>query len=381
MREIFEKIPDEFVSKTATYDQKVPIISILDDINKLGTVIVTNNGEYMGIVDQRSVASRGSLKLEDKYACGKFAQKVPLLNESTSITDALSYFYNTSSKALPYMKGSKIIGMVRRNSILKAILSMHMLSKTKVYEIMSSPVVAIDIGASLTQAQKLMDENNVHRLVVMEDGKLYGLITQKNVVKLGARSEGGSIRQTPSTKPSKIRIVDICERGPLNIEQSESVDIAIRQLVTKDISSLVVVRNGRPVGMLSARDIVESVMKSGNKIEEKILISGLTPKTEEYREEITASLSELAERIDKFAKMNVEYISLNVKDIKSNTYELKARVGLDKLGVIYLSVTGHMLDRTLKDLETKLYKVIKEKKETMVTLTKEADSSYEKDES
>ena len=359
----------------------MPIVSILGDIDKLGTVVITNNGEYLGIVDQRSIASKGSLKLEDKYACGKFAQKVPMLSESTSITDALSYFYNTSSKALPYMKGSKVAGVVKRDSMLKAILSMHMASKTRVHEIMSSPVISISLDANMAQAQKLMADNNVHRLVVLEEGKFFGLLTNKNVVRFGARSEGGSRRQMLSTKPSEIRVADICEKSPYRIEQDEGMDVAIRQLVTKGISSLVVVRNGKPVGMLSVRDIVESVVQSGGKTEEKVLVSGLSQKTEEYREEITASLSDLAERVDKFAKVNVEYIALNIKDIKSNTYELKARVGLGRLGVIYASATGHTLDKTLKELEAKLYKVIKEKKEIMVTSTKEADSSYEKDES
>ncbi len=381
MRETFEKIPDEFISKTATYDQKVPIVSILQDIDRLGTVVVTNNGEYMGIVDQRSIARKGSLKLEDKYACGKFAQKVPLLNDSTSMTDAIGYFYNTASKALPYVKGNKIVGIVKRNSMLKAILSMHLLSKTKVDEIMSSPVISIDLNANMAQAQKLMSDNNVHRLIVLENGKLYGLLTHKNVVKFGARSEGGSKRQVLSTRPSQIRVADICEKAPLRIEHDENVESAIRQIVTKDVSSLAVVRHGRPVGMLSVRDIVESVAQSGGNTEEEILITGLSPKTEEYREEIRTSLEELGDRIDKFARMDVEYIALNVKDIKTNTYELKARVGLDKLGVVYASVTGHTLEKTLKDLETKLYKVIKEKKEFMVTSTKEAESSYEIDES
>lgn len=98
MREIFEKIPDEFVSKTATYDQKVPIISILGDIDKLGTVVITSNGEYSGIIDQHAVMKRGSLKMEDQFACGKFAQKVPVLTDSTSISDALGAFHNTSAR-------------------------------------------------------------------------------------------------------------------------------------------------------------------------------------------------------------------------------------------------------------------------------------------
>ena len=381
MREIFEKIPGEFISKTATYDQKVPIVSILEDIDRLGIVVVTNNGEYMGIVDQRAIARKGSLKLEDKYACGKFAQRVPILNDSTSITDAMGYFYSASSKALPYMKGSRIVGIVKRSSMLKAILSMHLLSKTKVNAIMSSPVITIDLNANMAQAQKLMYDNNINRLVVLENGRLYGLLTHKNIVKFGARSESGSKRQILSTKPAQVRISDICTRAPISVEYDAGVEEAIRQLIIRDISSIVVIRSGKPVGMLSVRDVVESVAQSWNKKEAEILITGLSQKTEEYSGEIRTSLEELSGRIDKFARMNVKYLALNVKDIKTNTYELKARLGLDKLGVVYASATGHTIDKTLKDLEAKLYKVIKEKKEFMVTSTKEADSTYEIDES
>ncbi len=375
MRETFEKVPEGFISKTATYDQKVPIVSILEEVDRLGTVVITRGGEYAGVVDQSAIARKGSLKLEAKFSCGKFAKKVPVLSPETSISDAIAYFYEAESSALPYLRGSRIVGVVQRASVLKAILSMHLLSVEKVRSIMSSPVITIDSEASMAQAQKVMAEKGVHKLVVTSAGRLYGLLTHRDIVRYGARSEAGS-RSMLSTAPPVIRVADICGRDPESISRDEGAESALRQLIERSAPSIIVLNGARPVGMVSARDILGSAAGRKSGESEKILISGLTPKTEGYRSDLIASLSQLSARIDRFAGMEVEYLTLNVKEVKSSTYELKVRMELEGRGAIHLSVTGHTLERTLRDLEVKLYKLVRERKEKRVASAREAEPGY-----
>ena len=383
MREIFENVPEELVSKTATYDQKVPITSILEAVDRYGAVVITKNNEYIGVVDQRSISKKGALKIEEKFSSGKFAKKVPVVTGNTSIAEVINHFYHSASKALPYMKGKGIAGVIRRDAILKAILSMHLLSKVKVNDIMSTPLIAIDFDATVEQARKALDQYNVNRLVVVTEGRLAGILTPKNIVKFIPKLKGSESRRTLPVREKRTdaRVGDICTRNPRTIEHNSAVDEAIRNLIENNISSLVVVRGGKPTGVLTVRDILESVIQQGQKAgAETIMITGLGPNQEEFRSELVDSLGAMAGKIDRFAKMNVEYIALNVKQVKTKGYEMKVRVGLEKRGPIYASVTGFNLERTLKALEDVIYKVIKSEKEMIVTSTREADSTYDREE-
>ncbi len=382
MREIFENVPEELVSKTATYDQKVPITSILDAVEKFGAVVITKDDSYMGIVDQRSISKRGSLRLEDRFASGKFAKKVPVVTSTTSISEAIDYFYHFATKALPYMKGNSVSGVINRDSMLKVVLSMHLLSKSKVSDIMSTPLIAIDSEASVTQAQNALGQHQVNRLAVLSGGKLMGILTHRNIVKYTPELKGSESRRTyPVREKAEVTVGQICSRNPRTIESDATVDDAIRQLVGQNISSLIATRSGKAIGVITVRDIFETIIQGGGKkAREKILISGLGEDGEEFRTEISDSLSKMAERINKFGNVDVSYISLNVKPVKTRGYELKARVGLEKGGTIYTSVSGFTLDRTLKALEDTIYRIIKSEKEVIVTSTREADSTYDREE-
>ena len=137
MKIAFEPVPGEFVSKTYFFDYKKPLTEALAKIRKHGAVVITKNGEYYGIVDNRSVV-RKSTKISKSTSIRGFALRVPLLDSDTSIESAIHKFYTSSATALPYYEKSRITGIVGRRSMLKAILSLHLLSGYKIKDVMST---------------------------------------------------------------------------------------------------------------------------------------------------------------------------------------------------------------------------------------------------
>ncbi len=379
MREVFENIPEEFVAKTATYDQKVPITSVIGDINKFGAVVITKDKQYYGIIDHRTLVRRGSLRVDNKFASGKFAHKVPVIASTSSIADAINLFYHSSSKTLPYAEGSAITGIIKRDEVLKAILSLHLLSKIKVSSIMSTPLVGIDYNVGIRTAIKLMSENRVSRLAVFLNGKLYGLLTYGNIARTTVKTKGRK-PEIVYKDVNEGNVGDICEKGLMTIDHGEKIDGAIRQLVNNKISSLVVMRRNKPVGIISVRDILESVIKGWQSKEDNIILTGLGKGDEQYREDVVNSISKTLAKINRFGKFDVDYASINVKRVKTKGYELKARIGLGKRGVVHVAVSGYLLDKTLKLLESRLYKLIEEEKDITVTSRKEAGATYEDEE-
>src|SRR5438105_2503836 len=117
MQKAFETLPKEFISDVKIYDYKTPIANVLSKINSEGAVVVLKAKEYYGIVDDRTIAGKGTLKIDQKFPVGKFARKVPVVDQSTSIEKTIHHFYNSSTKVLPYTEGNRIKGVIKRDMI------------------------------------------------------------------------------------------------------------------------------------------------------------------------------------------------------------------------------------------------------------------------
>lgn len=362
----FGSIPKEFVSDTQVFDFKVNVSEALPKVEKFGAVVVTRNGQCYGIVDDRAVASMGNTRIPKDFAVGKFARRSAALTKDSEIKSVIGMFYSSGLKALPYLENGKPKGIVKRSSILKAILSMHLLSTAKIDDMMSTPVIAIDAETSFEKAKTAMMDHKVNRLAVIDKGKLYGILTSKNIMQYGMRANkrmpefsGGGDRHT--------HVGEICERNPYTIEHGIGAEDAIRTFVEKDISSLPVVKNGRPLGILTVRDVFETVVKNANVQKRNIIISGLDPDAKEYESEIIAELESLADKVDKFSGNRVDYISLNVKRIKSKEYEMRSRLALSRGGAISIYAHGYSLEATLKDIIDKTYIEAHDKNDIKIT--------------
>jgi len=367
-----EPIPSEFVSQTVTYDYKDPITQAISKIKEYTAVIVNKNNDYYGIVDDRTIVRKGALKLHKRQSIGKFAKKVPLLDRSTTIEKAILYFYYEGVKALPYTEGNKIIGIVKRNEILKAILSLHLLSKYRVENAMTSPVIGIDADANIAQAKTAMEKNKVNRLVVMKNGSLYGIISFKDIVEIFAKAtERSPQRRDYFYTLSNTPVSSVCQKGVLAIEQDSPLEEAIREFVERNISSLVVTKSDKPVGIITVRDVFGLIVSTTTEEENKIIISGLDDYTKEYEEEIKAELNDMVNKINRFSKIKVDYVTVNVKRSKLRNYEIRSKVVLKKGGSVAAISTGYSLSSVLKDLVEKLYNEVKEKKELVVTKFKD----------
>ncbi|MFP3215181.1 MAG: CBS domain-containing protein [Candidatus Micrarchaeota archaeon] len=362
-----EPIPSEFVSQTVTYDYKDPVTQAISKVKEYTAVIVNKNNDYYGIVDDRTIVRKGALKLHKRQSIGKFAKKVPLLDRSTTIEKAILYFYYEGVKALPYTEENKILGIVKRTEMLKAILSLHLLSEYKVENAMTSPVIGIDAEANVAQAKAAMEKNKVNRLIVMKNGSLYGIISFKDIVEIFAKAtERSPQRRDYFYTLSNTPVSSVCQKGVLAIEQDSPLEEAIREFVERNISSLVVTKSDKPVGIITVRDVFGLIASTTTEEENKIIISGLDDYTKEYEEDIKAELNDMVNKINRFSKIKVDYVTVNVKRSRLRNYEIHGKVVLKKGGSVAALSTGYSLSSVLKDLVEKLYNEVKERKELVV---------------
>ncbi len=105
--------------------------------------------------------------------------------------------------------------------------------------------------ASVFDALKMMAENNIGSLVVLEDGKLVGVITERHyareIVLKGRTSPGTLVRDIMSTKVIYAR-------------PDQSVEECMAVMTARAVRHLPVLEGGRLVGIVSIGDMVKSVI-------------------------------------------------------------------------------------------------------------------------
>jgi len=80
-------------------------------------------------------------------------------------------------------KEDKPVGMVTDSDIAsKIIMKDKKASEIKAKEIMSSPLITIGAGASVEKACEFLVANDMRRLPVMENDKLVGIISVRNIL-------------------------------------------------------------------------------------------------------------------------------------------------------------------------------------------------------
>jgi CBS domain-containing protein len=116
-------------------------------------------------------------------------------------------------------KKGETIGIITERDIVQRIAARNLVpSNVTVGESMSKPVVTIKSGANVTDAAKLMNQKKIRRLAVMEDGKLTGILTMKDILEvtpaiidLASEKSKAGLGKTPRTRSSSSALSGYCD--------------------------------------------------------------------------------------------------------------------------------------------------------------------------
>ncbi len=120
-------------------------------------------------------------------------------------------------------------------------------------ELMSTPIDTIDIGSSLHVAATVLVEKDINRLLVTEDGKPVGVISISDFVASIARQE----------KPQRETVADVMSDAILVCRDKTPLISAARTMTQAGWRSVLVVdAKGKPLGVVSGKDLLPYVEKT-----------------------------------------------------------------------------------------------------------------------
>ena len=114
---------------------------------------------------------------------------VHVLAPDTRVEQAAALMQRYGHEGFPVVDGERLIGIITRREIDRAMH--HGLSRAPVRAYVRAEGVSVSPSTSVRELQRLMTEHNVGQVPVVEDGKVTGIVTRTDLLKLwAAQAEG-----------------------------------------------------------------------------------------------------------------------------------------------------------------------------------------------
>jgi CBS domain-containing protein len=112
------------------------------------------------------------------------------------VLDAIKEMAEHGIGALLVMQGERLLGMVsERDYARKVILKGRSSSETKVSQIMSSPVLTVRPEQSANECMRIMTDNRVRHLPVIEGERVVGVLSIGDLVRAVVEEQQQTIEQ------------------------------------------------------------------------------------------------------------------------------------------------------------------------------------------
>ncbi|MFT6896364.1 MAG: acetoin utilization protein AcuB [Paraglaciecola sp.] len=136
----------------------------------------------------------------------------------------------------------------------------------KINKLMSKNVVVVKMNDPLSKVKDIFDQAQFHHLLVVDDERLSGVISDRDLLKSISPKIGDVTATTKDLAALNKKAHQIMTRKPISLNENASVKEAIKIFNEHKISCIPVINNNaKPVGILSWRDIMQELEKMAEK--------------------------------------------------------------------------------------------------------------------
>src|SRR4030043_2143264 len=126
----------------------------------------------------------------------------------------------------------------------------------RIRDMMTKNPVTVDSETLVMDAQKIMKENNVRRLPIVDKGKLLGIVTKHYILEASPSPATSLSVHELNYLLSKMKVKEIMKKNPLTLTPDTPFEEALRIGQEKKIGSFPVVDNGKLVGIATETDTI-----------------------------------------------------------------------------------------------------------------------------
>lgn len=119
----------------------------------------------------------------DDYVKGVMSAPVVHVAPDATVAQALRTMIDHDIGSVVIAEGASAVGVFTERDLTKRILDDPELLDRKVREVMSSPVTTVDPDDEVVFVFRLVTENGIRRLPVVQEDQLVGIVTERDLLR------------------------------------------------------------------------------------------------------------------------------------------------------------------------------------------------------
>ena len=227
---------------------------------------VTNNKELVGIISERDIAKKlGSSKYESMPASrlhisSVMVKDVLTVPETMQLDDVARLMLDNGIGSVPVMRDDKMVGIVSKADFTTLAVGIAF-DKITVKEIMTKDLTVVSSTERLVHARRLMLEEHVGRLPVVDDDKLVGMITSKDLMRAFIDFRKKVPEKYQKSQIKDVHVEDIMSSNPQYVSKEMSISEVSNIMIETGFNGLPVVDENKVVGIITQTDILRLIEK------------------------------------------------------------------------------------------------------------------------
>jgi diguanylate cyclase (GGDEF)-like protein/PAS domain S-box-containing protein len=248
-----------------TLNPEEPLKSAIEKMNfsNVSCVVIAEGKKPVGILTERDIVQIMDNNIDIDITKLTSVMKSPVIavSEETEIPKAANLMVTKSLRRLVVVDGEhNITGIITQTDIIRNVSIDSFISFKKVEQIMNRKIISVSRKDQLSKAVELMVENEISCVLVIEDNKPAGVVTERDITKAIAEN-----------RVSK-NVEEVMTSSVITVHKDVNIYDAKRLMEENNVRRLVIVDSGdNVIGIITQTDIIKNLRADYVELLEKLL--------------------------------------------------------------------------------------------------------------
>jgi CBS domain-containing protein len=150
----------------------------------LNDVLYTNNPEYIqGMREMLNDMWKGALDIAEITSIGAMRSPPVKVSALDPVSQVIDEILENNIGSILVVEDNQLVGIITEKDILDRVIQPQRdPDRTFVKEVMSKPVVTVNVETPLIEALQIMRHNGIRRLAVIKEGEPVGVLTERRTL-------------------------------------------------------------------------------------------------------------------------------------------------------------------------------------------------------
>jgi CBS domain-containing protein len=220
-------------------------------------VVLNRKGKYAGVIAHRWIIRSRYDPVTTKVET--LMRPAPTVSLQDSLSKVARLMITSGISQLPVFSGEKLAGIVTDEAVIQGAVVGNW-GSNKVEDVMTKKPFLVEEDESVGAVLSLFREHGISHAPVVRDGILVGIVSTQNIItSIFQPRQSQTVGDIAGEKAPVLSIPakGIMTKPVITVLPENILKDAVEKMQKFNISSLVVVTEGRPVGILTKRDLLE----------------------------------------------------------------------------------------------------------------------------